>query len=167
MAAGGSQGHKCGPTRPRPAAPGPCRPPTRSLLGTTWPRLPLVHWKRSQSWMWYNQETHFGAGRLWPSLPLPRRCGEAVGISLKHSWALERSGSSGTDSVFLGKRQDKASAAGVEGGGEGTVGPGLGLLYQGPGDPPPPALAQPCNRSLLPASPHGRRQLVILGSAGS
>lgn len=64
------------------------------------------HIESRQSWSWH-KNTHFGASRLLPSSTLPWRYGGLADISLRYSWGLGHSVSSGTDSLFLGKRQSK------------------------------------------------------------
>lgn len=84
------------------------------------------------------KNTHFGADRLGPSSPLPRRCGEPAGISLKWRRALERSGSSGTGSLFLDKRQGEGLGASSSGGRSCRA--RAGACMWGHWGPPPPRL---------------------------
>lgn len=108
--------------------------------------------------------THSGAGRLSPSGPLPQRCGGPAGVSLKCSWALERSASSGTDSSSLGKRQGKGSGASggqrPRGGGRSSRGWGGGL-YVGAVRTPWLPLWPRSASCLCYLLPTGHRQLAI------
>ena len=114
------------------------------------------------------KNTHFGADRLGLSSPLPRRCGEPAGISLKWRRALERSGSSGTGSLFLDKRQGEGLGA-SRGGGR-SCRARAGACMWGRWGPPTPSLPWPSpatgvcsNRCLWLAAPLGHRQLAISG----
>ena len=123
-------------------------------------------------------DTHPAAGRLWPSAPLPWRCGAPPGSSLRCSWAPELSVPSGTNSSLLNQREGKGlGASGGQsprgGGGSTAGGRGLVLMLE-PQRPLPPALPQATSLSLPLAShmatgslPYGPHKLLKQGLAQS